>query len=198
MGIFDWFVIKRKLLLNLNNLILWITFRRKKERERIKKKMKDEEKKRKKIKNKLKKESQKGPWSTDGFERRQKNFENQINKKLNSKIWNIEKYCTRYNFPIILSRKEKSLVESNGKMGIYPPKFYGDHKSIFKPYSGISYTEYYKNGKLNEVKSWSEGELDGICRKYDKKGKLILEEKWEDGNMISEKRWDKDGNEIEK
>jgi len=56
---------------------------------------------------------------------------------------------------------------------------------------------YYKNGQLFQTANWKYGEFHGLWKVYYENGQLEWEENWKDDELISEKCWDEDGNEIE-
>ncbi|MEC9303278.1 MAG: hypothetical protein VYD59_02425 [Bacteroidota bacterium] len=52
---------------------------------------------------------------------------------------------------------------------------------------------YYKNGVIKYTGNMVEGWYDGVWKYFDKKGVLETEEIWEDGELITEKDYEKNG-----
>ena len=69
-------------------------------------------------------------------------------------------------------------------------------KDTNEPYSGTVFSLYEKGNKESE---WmlKDGRLDGLYTLWYKSGKKWLQNTYKDGELISQKCWDEDGNECE-
>ena len=59
------------------------------------------------------------------------------------------------------------------------------------------HTEFHENGKKKSEQNYKDGKLDGLHTFWFENGKKKAEQTYKDGELISEKRWDEDGNETE-
>ena len=56
---------------------------------------------------------------------------------------------------------------------------------------------YYKDGVLSRETNYKDGKEDGLNIQWYHNGEKEFEQNWKKGKLISQKRWDEDGNEIE-
>ena len=56
---------------------------------------------------------------------------------------------------------------------------------------------FYRNGQIKFDWNWKGNEKDGTCKTYQENGQLVYEVHYKDGENIFEKRWAKNGKEIE-
>ena len=57
--------------------------------------------------------------------------------------------------------------------------------------------EYYSNGQKKEGGTYKDGKKDGLLTFWYENGRKRAEQTYKEGEEISEKCWDKDGNEEE-
>ena len=92
--------------------------------------------------------------------------------------------------------------------GIEIVKYEGYHKNGQKSEEGTFkdgkedgkwtyYYQYFDNGKKKYERTYKDDELDGIWTSWYDNGQKMKEGSYKDGEEISSKCWDEDGNEIE-
>ncbi len=69
-------------------------------------------------------------------------------------------------------------------------------RSTKLPLTGMVYTKW-ENNQLNFEYNYKEGLADGLCRQWYVNGQLSIELNYKAGEILSQKCWDKDGNDIE-
>ena len=62
---------------------------------------------------------------------------------------------------------------------------------------GIWYKNDGKDGQLSSKGNYKDDKMEGLWKWYYKNGQLKSEENYINGEIISKKCWDEDGNEIE-
>ena len=84
--------------------------------------------------------------------------------------------------------------------------YFGESKPYKKVYIGYVRngkredrwkTYYHSTGKKEEDLNYKDGKLDGLCHEWYENGQKKKEGIYKDGETISEKCWDEDGNEKE-
>ena len=58
-------------------------------------------------------------------------------------------------------------------------------------------TSWHENGQKASEEIWKNGELDGLKTTWHENGQESEEATFKDGELISEKKWDRNGNPVE-
>lgn len=57
-------------------------------------------------------------------------------------------------------------------------------------------TWYFDNGNIDEVRPYANGKANGVSKRYNKEGKLIIEQHYKNDEIIKEYKFDENGNKI--
>ena len=64
------------------------------------------------------------------------------------------------------------------------------------PFTGIVVVSKYENGKKAEETTYKDGKREGLATAWHENGQKAKEGTFKDGELVSETKWDKEGNEI--
>lgn len=69
-----------------------------------------------------------------------------------------------------------------------------DESLVPSDYTGV--VKQCKDGKVQKWRNYKDGKKDGLYKSWYQNGQLELERNYKDGDLISQKCYDEDGNEI--